>query len=135
MAFATTADVAARLGRALTTAEDDQAESLILAAQATIEVVIGRAEADLTTVPAACEHVCVSMVLRGMANPYGFASDTESLGAYTKSQTYGRDGGTDLTPTQSETLILRRAVYGTTTGSSKAEATLLKEALDEIWGS
>lgn len=135
MAFATTSDVAARLGRALTSAEEDQAEALLDAAQATIEVVIDRAEADLDTVPDVCGSVCVSMVLRGMANPHGFASDTESLGAYSKSQTYGRDSGSELTPTQAETLILRRAVYGKTTASSKMEATLLKEALDEVWGS
>ena len=135
MAFATESDVEARLGRSLTTAESTQVDALLDAAQATIEVVIGCAEADLDTVPASCQHVCVAMVLRGMVNPHGFASDTESLGAYSKSQTYGRDGGGDLTPTQAETMILRRAVYGTTTGSARLEATLLKEALDEVWGS
>lgn len=130
MAFATTDDVAARLGRYLTIEETARAAALVEAASAAIEVVIGRAQDDMDDVPASLQHICVSMTLRALDNPYGFASNSESLGAYSSSQTYNREGGGFL-PTQAETQLIRRAVYGTNTGSSRQDATLLEEAIAE----
>lgn len=135
LAFADISDVELRIGRDLTMDEQGAVASLLQGAQSSIEVEIGRTEAEIGTVPAVIKAVCVALVCRSMANPFGLASESENLGAYSKSQTYNRNAAGDMTLSGAERLLVRKAVYGTNTGSAKLEATLLKEALDEAWGS
>lgn len=125
MALASLQDVQLRLGRTLSASEVQSVTSLLDASSAVIESVVGPA-ADLDPVPPVVAAVCVNMTLRGLANPMGFASDTESLGAYSKSQTYN-NASTGIEPTQAESLLLQRAIWGTTTASGRLEPTLLMD--------
>lgn len=131
MAFATVQDVSNRIGRELTPRESLQVSSLLEAVTAMIETEIGRTEDDFELVPATVSHVCASAAIRAFANPYGFASNTESLGSYSASQTYAREGGSDLTLTTPERLIVRRAVYGTNSGSSRQDPLLTADVIGD----
>lgn len=120
-AFATTTDVELRLGRELTTAEEDQVELLTAAATAVITQEAGKTEAwadDLDPVPRVLRYLTVELVLRAMANPQGVVSFTEQLGAYSTSQRF-RDTGGGLLLTKQEGILVRQAVYGETTGSAR----------------
>jgi hypothetical protein len=119
-AFATTDDVAARLGRELTTGEQASVEFLLAIASSVIADTAGRDDGWVVTldpVPTILRGLSVELVVRALANPNQLASLREQLGNYSMAATFASERtGMTLTPT--EVLIVRRAVYGRTTGSA-----------------
>lgn len=122
MAFATTGDVATRLGRALTTAETAMAAQVIELVTGEIALVLGEdaawAEA-LTPVPAYFKGLCIDKVLKVGTNPNLVQSISEQLGAHATSKTFPQGvGGVALTPDEIRQV---RRVYS---GSSFKSLTL-----------
>jgi hypothetical protein len=128
MAFATAQDVAARLGRDITEAEETMADLLLDGATAIIAVECGRDDEwadELHPVPGVLKIVCVEVAARSMTNPQGLKQLQERLGQYQHQTTY-RDiiEGGGLMLTKAEELLVRRAVYGTTTASPRVSSWL-----------
>lgn len=118
MAFATTDDIADRLELSALTAEQDAAATQLLeTATAIICVTAGRDEADISPVPDLVKGLTIELVCRAMASPQGLSSASETLGEYTRSETYRRDLSSVLLLTQAEQLILRKAIHGRTSDS------------------
>jgi hypothetical protein len=119
--FCTPADIATRLGRegALTAAETPMVEMLCELATDTIMAAIDKTEAwraAITDVPRIVRVVAIELVTRGMANPTGVGSITETLGAYSYTTRYtvqaqANAAGLMLSP--AEERLVRRAVFGT----------------------
>lgn len=125
MAFATADDVATRLGRSLTDAEEATAEQVIALATGLIADEVDRDAAwaeDLDPVPEALKGICVEKAKVAVSNPSGAAAIQEAIGSYSYSRTAPRseDGGVFLT--EAEGRIIRQAVYGTSAGSSSPRA-------------
>lgn len=120
--FASPDDVAARLGRDLTDGEVAQVDFLLLAAT---EVIVDAVDKDLEwaqglDVPLTLRFVCAEMVVRSMNFAPGVQSTTESLGAYSFSERAGATGeGGGLWLSKLEQLMVRRTVWGTTSGSAR----------------
>jgi hypothetical protein len=112
MAFATSTDVATRLGRDLTAAETTSLGFLLDAATEVICAYLDREYEQIDPVPPVLNGICVSMILRALANPSGLASRSETLGAYSHSENFRRDTGSDLSMTPTERDLARRALYG-----------------------
>lgn len=124
--FATTEELAARAGRTFTDAEVLQAEGLLAAATAVISDAAGKTEAwaaTLSPVPNMLRFLCIELANRVLANPDGLRSSSEQLGAYQNSRSF-RDAaaGAGLLLSTVEELLVRRTVYGRTTGSAKTES-------------
>lgn len=120
MAFATTSDVATRLGRDLTTAETASAQLAIDVTQGAIAEAVSKTVAwatALTPVPAYLRVLCVEKAVQVLANPHSVASHTKQIGAMSESETFQRsqDGGIFLT--DDEERRCRRVVWGRTTDS------------------
>ena len=116
MAFATYTDVANRLLRTLTSAEQTAATAVIADVTTQIADEVGRDAAwaaALSPVPGYLKAICIEKAISAIANPSNFASESETLGSYSHSQTYPRatDGGVLLT--DDEARRVRAAVYGT----------------------
>lgn len=112
MAFATTDDVGARLGRTLTAGEETTVDYLLDAASQVAADAVGQtvdALEALTPDPPALRFITVELVCRALANPSGLDSLNETVGSYTYGARF-RDSGLSLTP--AERLALRRAVNG-----------------------
>lgn len=121
MAFATTDDVATRLGRDLTVAEDAFAEQVIEDVQGLILEIAGTAEPS--PVPTYYKALCVSKVIALGANPTGLASESETLGAHTYSKTFPRSmDGLDVFLTEHEEYTVRRIANNAVSGSSHPDA-------------
>lgn len=119
--FATAQDVATRMGRELTAAEEAQAEFVIATVQGLLVETVSKdavwADA-LDPVPLALRAICVEKARAVLANPTNIASQTESLGAWSHSETFPRsqdDIGIFLT--DAEARIARFAVHGTNRAS------------------
>lgn len=115
MAFATTSDVSSRLGRTLTAAETDSAALTISIVQSLIAAEAGRDDAwatALSPVPAYFRALCIEKAISAIANPSNIASTSETLGAFSHSETYPRaqDGGALLS--DEESTQVRRVIYG-----------------------
>lgn len=114
MAFATTTDVAIRLGRDLTTAEAAMAEQVIELVTGLIADAAGQAAAwaaALDPVPAYYRALCIDRVLKVGTNPNLVQSMSEQLGAYSKTKTFPRDI-TGVFLTEQEERLCRQAVFG-----------------------
>lgn len=113
--FAEVADVEARLGRELAEGERD-------AARLILEVVSGMiweaADKDvawasaLEPVPALLRALAIEKAVGAVANPTNLASASETLGAYSYSETYPRALDVGVFLTADEERAVRRAVYG-----------------------
>lgn len=124
--YAEISDIAARLGRDLTSAETVTYGSILEAISAEVDVSLGVDEA-LEEPPAAFKGVVVTAAIRLAANPSGLASHSETLGSYQHSATFPRSGddATLLTPTEAR--LLRRAFFKASTGSP-----LIGSVLDDV---
>lgn len=115
MAFATTDDVATRLGRALTGAEAAMAEQVIESVTAQIADAVNHdltwAE-DLDPVPGVLKTLCVEKVIVVGSNPSGLAAENESLGAYSHGRTFQRSNDVGVWLTAAEQRMARLAVHG-----------------------
>jgi hypothetical protein len=129
MAFASTADVARRLGRdSLTDTETEMAEWLLAAAGAVIAVAADKDDAwatGLDPVPTILKVVATEVVVRVMENPSSLHSVQETLGAHSRSTSFRKvaEGG-GLLLSDTERMLIRLAVYGTATASTRADTML-----------
>lgn len=142
MAFATSGDVATRLGRTLSTEEEAQIGLLLELATATVANAADKTEewaADLDPVPVILKGFCIELVCRTFGNPLGLFSESKTLGAFQYSQSFNKDVSSVMSLSDVEVLVIRRAVRGTNAGSARAESTadLLSycEEDDELQGS
>ena len=134
MAFATTNDVAARLGRDLSVGEQATVTALLDGATAFITASLGLSDdwADaLSPVPRVVETMTVELTVRSLANPNGLKSLSENLGqfSYTAQFNNGDGSSTLLTMTKTEELLIRRAIFGRISASPHTES-----VLDDIHG-
>lgn len=132
MAFAEVEDVATRLARDLTAEEGAMAEMLLEAATAEIARAAGRDDAwaaALAPVPQILRFVAVELVRRAMSNPEGLKSVSETLGAYQHSRSFQGADTAGLFLTDREERMVRSAVYGTLSGSSRVES-----LADDLYG-
>jgi hypothetical protein len=123
--LATVRDIALRLGRYLTESEEVQAASLITSATSNIYAAVDKSPAWVppADVVGFLNGLCVELVARAMPNPHALASESETLGAHSVTQAYSRDiPGSGIMLTAAEELATRRIVYGTTTGSARADS-------------
>lgn len=131
-AFATVADVAARLGRTLSDADGAMAGLLLNGATVMIADHAGKNPGDISPVPAQLRFIAIEMVCRAMANPEGIASVSESLGEYSYTRGFRRGAaGSDLMLTKGEELLISRALYGKTTASPRV-ASVLEDAWPDL---
>jgi hypothetical protein len=134
VAFAKTEDVAARLGRDLTEAEKTSYGTLLEFASAVIEEAVEKAEDAFTEVPKLLQMMAVELSLRGAANPKGIESTEKTLGQYSHAERYRAAQGADMLLSQTEELMLRRAVWGRTTTSQRVEGHI-DDVFDALTGS
>lgn len=134
MAFASTDDVAVRLGRDLTEAEAAMAEQVIGLVTGAIVDAVGK-DADwadaLDPIPATFQAMCIDKVIAVGSNPQGLAGESETLGHHTHSKTYrwaSEGGGASVVAlTDAEKLIVRRIVWGTTTSAGRTGPAILDD--------
>lgn len=126
MAFATADDIATRLGEeSLSPADKASVELLIELAASVIAEAVDQGDEwteELDPVPTIVKALTIELVCRAMASPQGLASATETLGAYSRSETYRKDLSTALLLTDMEERMLRRAVIGQLSGSVRIES-------------
>ena len=121
MAFATTSDLASRTGRTFTAAQTTTATLLLDLASELIAESTGKtvAQLDADDTPI-LRIVCLEIAARSMANPDGLASSNERLGAWAATKNF-RDAGMYLTDLEER--LVRRAVFGSNSGSSRPTST------------
>lgn len=129
MAFAKPEDVAARLGRDLTGSEDKSVPVLLEFASAVIAEAVEKDEETFSEVPTLLKLMAVELVLRAQANPRGVSSTEKTLGQYSHAERYREGKGMDMLLSNTEELMLRRAVWGRTTTSQRVES-----HIDDIYG-
>lgn len=116
MAFATADNVADRLGRKLSDAENGSAEFLIDAATSLVADAVDRDEAwaeALDPVPKVLRLIVVEATCRALNNPAGLDSLQESLGDHSHTQTFRRGAdAAGLLLTKPERELARRTVLG-----------------------
>lgn len=114
MAFATTSDVATRLGRTLTVAEQAQVSAVLDIVDGLLRDAVSKDSAwTPSPVPAVLEELSIQKAVSVVSNPTNLASESKNLGSYSHSQTFQRsqDGGIFLT--DAEARLARFAVWGT----------------------
>jgi hypothetical protein len=131
-AFATAQDISARLGRALTSAEEDQIELLLEMAADAIADTADVAQAlleGLDPFPRTLWALHIELTVRAMAAPAGARSTQETLGQYSRSTSYrDPDTGGGLFLTDREQRMVRRAVFGGDMASVRVGA-----ITDDLW--
>lgn len=125
--FATTADVSARLGRALTTFETDTQVPLLLELTAGLIADACDQDADWATaldpVPINFRMVTIEAVVRSIQNPSGARQLSQQLGAFSHSASYDA-GALGLMLTADEIGRVRRAIFGRSSGSVRVGSML-----------
>ena len=115
-AIATHEDVAARLARTLTEAQQQQATAVIASVTGligdTTGLTVDEVEA-LSPVPETLKALAVDKAVLLVDNPGGLAAFTETLGAHTYSGTYPRAADIGIFLSADERRRVRRAVGGT----------------------
>lgn len=107
--FATVEDVAARVGRELTTAEEGQVDLGLRFIASLIRGVIGADDDYLPDpVPELFFSLSVEKVARLVYNPKGLRAESKDLGEASYSRTYDTPVG--LTLTEDEVRLIRRSV-------------------------
>lgn len=121
MAFATSDDVAVRLGRVLTEPEIAMVDYVIEQVTGLIVDAVDRdaewAE-ELDPVPAALKGLCVEKAIAIGSNPNGVASESKQLGSFQHSKTFPRSQDIGLFLDDEEIRRARSAVYGVTAKSA-----------------
>lgn len=117
-AIATSADVAARLGRDLTASELGIVDAILpsifgLFADATGKTVAQLEEGDYLLL----KTVAVEKALQIVNNPRGLASMSQQLGAEQRSETYPRASDVGIFLTDDEERRIRQVVFGTGSAS------------------
>jgi hypothetical protein len=130
MPLATTAEVATRMGRALTAAEQATAAQLLATLDAIVVEEAGKTLdwlEDLEEVPLQLQQLAIEKVKALLENPQGLAAESKGLGQYTRSRTYRRqgDGGGELWLTPAEGSLVRRVVWGQGAPASSTPRSLI----------
>lgn len=131
MAWPTNAEIATRLGRPLTTAEEDQADLLLEQAVAAVADACGKDDdwsAALDPIPAALAGIVIEATARAITAPIGVRSTQEQLGSYSRSESYNDQLAQGLQLTSAEERRARRIVFGSNSGSAT-----LQSVLDELY--
>lgn len=135
--FATADDVAARLGRTLNAGETTSVEYLLGAAASVIADAAGKDDGwaiTLDPVPTPLKGLSVELVCRALSNPNSLAALREQIGTYQYSAQFrGDQAGGGLALTDTETLLVRRAVHGRTSGSVQAESGFARAMGIYLW--
>jgi len=125
MAFATPDDVAARLGRDLTTEEEAFVEAALDDATAAIAEAAGKNDEwseDLDPVPKVIKALAVSLVVRAGQNTEGVVSRTEALGQYSVTDRFpdprGGESASGIFLSDDERRLVRRVVFGRGSGTA-----------------
>ena len=127
MAWPTHTDIATRLGRSLTTAEQAQADLLLEQAIAAIADACGKDDDwsdNLTPIPAALAGVVIEVVARTLAVPIGVRSTSETLGQHSYSEAYPDQLAGGLQLTDVEVRRVRRIVFGSNSATTRPESIL-----------
>lgn len=125
MAYATTADVSARLGRALTSSEATQVAGVLDTVAALIAAAAGKPDSWAPSpVPGLLKALSVEKAVGVVANPLNLAAESEQLGAYQHSQTFPRSLDVGIFLTDAEERAVRRAVFGADSGSAQSDSIL-----------
>lgn len=125
MPWPTKTDIASRIGRALTSAEDDQAELLLDQA---VSLVAGACDKDddwadaLDPIPTGLASIVIEATARAMAAPIGLRSRQETLGQHSYSESFPDQLAQGLQLTEAEELRARRIVFGSNSGGARAES-------------
>lgn len=137
--FATVNDVQLRLGRDLTEAEEATVDLLLTLATATIANAADLDDvkaAAIDPVPTVIRGFTVELTCRALANPDGLFSKSETIGSYSYTQSFNKDVSSAMALSDTETLVIRRTLLGSNSGSARAETVLdLGTELDEHEGS
>ena len=120
MAFATAADVEARLGRDLTVAEEAAAEAVIETVTGLVLEVAGTAESS--PVPTYYTALAVEKAVGAISNPSNLASESETLGAHTHAQTFPRSLDLGVFLSEREEYQVRRIANGLVSSSTRTHA-------------
>lgn len=129
--FAEPTDIATRLGRSLSTAEEAAVEQLITSATGVIAEAAGKDDEwaeELDPVPAVIKTLTIEMVLRAASNPEGVDSTTETLGQYSRTDrfTVGAGDAEGIFLSDAEGRLVRRVIQGASAGTA-LQAVLLDE--------
>jgi hypothetical protein len=130
--LASAADVATRLATDLSERQEDQIDVLLDAATALILEAAGKDDAwlaDQDPVPQVLRWVCVEVVCRGMVNAQGLASESKTLGQFSYQRSYGNGaaGRSSLLLSQTDRLLIKRAVWGTNTATARTEEAVFED--------
>jgi len=132
MAFATADDVAVRLGRDLTTAEEAMVEAVIEGVQGMIALAAGKDDDwadDLDPVPAYFKMLVVEKALIVGTNPNGLRSEAKTLGAVERSRVF-RDAGVFLTDDEEDRV---RVIVGGTDRATFRVPSLVTDLYDAFY--
>lgn len=126
MAFADTNDVAKRRGP-LGEEETAAAEMLLELAQGVVEEAVERDEEAILAlkgaIPTVLRLLVIEKVVKAMANPDGLASQSETLGAHSRTERFATTAaGSDLLLTETEERLARKAVHGRLSGTARPES-------------
>lgn len=119
--FATSDDVAARLGRTLTAEEQAMVPDLLEAATALVAEAAGQTEewaTELDPVPVLLKVVTVGAVVRVLVNPTGAQRVSRQLGSFQHSAAWAAES-TGLALTAGEERLVRRVVNETGSASAR----------------
>src|SRR3954447_22207583 len=119
MAFADTGDIAVRLGRTLSDAEEEQAAFLLDAVTSILEEAVGKREDAIEPELPVLRFLSVEKVVRVMSSPQGLSSQSEALGAYSHTERFNSGSNADLMLTALETMMARKAVHGRLSGTAE----------------
>lgn len=126
-AFASAAEVAARLGRTFTDAEGDQVDMLLQLASLTVAGACDKDAgwvATLETVPPIVRVITIECVVRAFVNPDGARTRQEQLGQYGQTVTYAAAAPAGVSLSAAEERAVRSAVFGGSTGSTRLSGVL-----------
>jgi hypothetical protein len=137
MAFATSSDVATRLMRTLTTAETTLATYAIAEVTGLIAEALDKDDdwaAALTPVPSTLKSLCVEKAVGLIVNPNNVASHSESLGAFSHSETFPKASDVGIFLSSAEKNRAKRAVYGSNLIEVRTPSAM-EEFLEDALGS
>lgn len=130
--FATVDDVATRLGRTLSTEEQGTVGGLLATAAVVIADAAGHDDGwaeSLTTVPKMLKLLSIELATRNLQNPNAYSTFRQQVGSYSIEVAQAAPG---LVLTDSEVMMVRRAVHGRTTDSVHVDSGF-ERAQDEYW--
>lgn len=133
MAFASAEDVAERFPRDLTVDEEVIADAVIASVTGQITDAVDRDSgwaAALDPVPETFKALCVEKAISAISNPMNVASESETLGAWSRSQTFPRLQDVGALLTAAEERRVRQAWYGLS--ASARTTSVIDDVLDHF---